>query len=59
MACPKCGRPDVVVGLNAVLLEVWPEVRRHTCPGSTVGTECRNERCYYVYRNHRGTCVTA
>ena len=29
--CPACGRADVVTGLDGVLLETHPEVRRHVC----------------------------
>lgn len=29
--CPACGRAGVVVGLDSVLLETAPAVRRHSC----------------------------
>jgi len=29
--CPSCGRPGVVVGLDSVLVETRPTVRRHAC----------------------------
>lgn len=29
--CPSCGLGGVVVGLDGVLLETWPAVRRHGC----------------------------
>lgn len=36
--CPSCGRADVRVGLNSVLMETAPVVRFHACgiggPGS-------------------------
>lgn len=39
--CPSCGRPGVAVGLNSVLIETAPIVRRHACgiggPGSRGG----------------------
>lgn len=40
--CPGCGLRGVVVGLDSVLMETIPTVRRHTCglggPGSAVST---------------------
>lgn len=36
--CPSCGRADVSMGLNSVLMETAPTVRFHACgvggPGS-------------------------
>jgi hypothetical protein len=29
--CPGCGRPNVAVGLDSVLVETRPTVRRHAC----------------------------
>ena len=29
--CPRCGLAGVVVGLDSVLLETVPEIRRHSC----------------------------
>lgn len=37
--CPSCGRSGVRVGLDCVLIETAPAVRRHACgvggPGTT------------------------
>ena len=48
--CPGCGRPNVVVGLDSVLIETRPTVRRHACgvggPGSAqdeAEIECAHE----------------
>lgn len=46
--CPGCGRPNVAVGLDSVLIETRPTVRRHPCgvggPGSAQDeAECAHE----------------
>lgn len=41
--CSACGKAGVVVGLDSVLIETRPTVRRHACgvggPGSTEDTQ--------------------
>ena len=45
--CPTCGRVGVIVGLDCVLLETRPEVRRHACglggPGASALAEEREQ----------------
>ena len=41
--CPGCGRGHVVVGLNSVLLETRPAVRRHSCGVGGPGSGCSHE----------------
>lgn len=37
--CPACGRAGVVTGLDSVLLETTPRVRRHACGVGGPGAE--------------------
>lgn len=51
--CPSCGRSNVVVGLDGVLLETRPTVRNHACGVGGPGSSSTEGPCVACVHNWR------